>query len=246
MSRFPPTFCVMLEFLFPRRCMICEKPGVGLCGGCVTRLEQPRDSVPPTGVDSMHGVCSYEGAGRELVLAMKRGNRRDGVPLLGASLAEAISNDFPSTSPDRTQQRRRSRAEGSPNRLDPRRPLVAGVTWAPTTSQRRRHRGYDQSQLLATAVARGLGLRARCCLKRTGTAQMGLDVAHRRKNPTFSPIVSLAPRSCNGAPSIWVLVDDVVTTGATMSAAAEVLRAAGAESIIGATIAITPTPRFLR
>jgi predicted amidophosphoribosyltransferase len=191
------------------------------------------------GLDCLYGICAYEGAGRELVLALKRGNRRDGVPLLGASLAEAISNDFPGTLTYSTQESGRSGAGATLGIVDPRGPLVAGVTWAPTTSQRRRYRGYDQSQLLATAVARGLGLRARCCLKRTGVAQMGLDVAHRRRNATFSPTASLAPRTRNVPPAIWVLVDDVVTTGATMSAAAGVLRASGAGSVIGAAIAIT-------
>jgi predicted amidophosphoribosyltransferase len=229
----------MLDLLFPRHCMLCEKPCDGLCGICVTRLEQPCASNPPEGLDRMYGICAYEGAGRELVLALKRGNRRDGVPLLGASLAEAISNDLPSAPDDSMQQCSLSDTREPLGTARAQAPLVAGVTWAPTTSRRRRHRGYDQSQLLAAAVARGLQVRARRCLRRTGAAQMGLDVADRRRNPTFSPTVSLAHTPRVGIPSTWVLVDDVVTTGATMSAAAEVLRAAGADSVIGATIAIT-------
>jgi predicted amidophosphoribosyltransferase len=229
----------MLDLLFPRRCMLCEKPGDGLCGGCVSRLEQPCASNPPVGLDQLHGICAYEGAGRELVLALKRGNRRDGVPLLGAALAEAISRDLPITLCNSMQECAQFGVGEAVGTTRSQGPLVSGVTWAPTTSQRRRHRGYDQSQLLAAAVARGLQVRARRCLRRTGAAQMGLDVADRRRNPAFSSTVSLADTLRDGFPSTWVLVDDVVTTGATMSAAAEALRVAGADSVIGAAIAIT-------
>lgn len=238
----------MLDLLFPPSCMLCDEPGCGLCGACVQRLEPPCSIDPPAGIDSLHAICAYEGAGRRLVLALKRGNRRDGVPLLGTALAEAIAVELVGAAghaaDDQGYGDRPSAARDLVVTTRTPGPPLSGVTWAPTTPRRRRHRGYDQSQLLAAVVARATGLRARRCLRRTSDAQMGLDVAHRRANPTFGAAGSAEVRP-ERTPSralhgTWVLVDDVVTTGATMSAAATALRGAGAASVIGAAIAITP------
>ena len=100
---------------------------------------------------------------------------------------------------------------------------VAVVTWVPTTAARRRRRGFDQAELLARALARRLRLPCRRLLHRQeGPAQTGLHLALRRAGPTFLPVGRL--RAGLGV----LLVDDVVTTGATVSAAARALRAAGA------------------
>jgi predicted amidophosphoribosyltransferase len=95
------------------------------------------------------------------------------------------------------------------------------VTWAPTTSARRRERGFDQAQLLARAVARHLNRPCRRLLtRRNGPAQTGRDEAGRRAGPAFG-----AKRQ---TPARVLLIDDIVTTGATVSAAARALRQSGA------------------
>ncbi|HEX8771251.1 MAG TPA: phosphoribosyltransferase family protein, partial [Acidimicrobiales bacterium] len=96
------------------------------------------------------------------------------------------------------------------------------MTWAPTTGARRRERGFDQAELLARAVARRLGLPCRRLLRRRpGPAQTGRDREGRQSGPAFTT------RRVTG-PARVLLVDDIVTTGATVSAAARALRAAGA------------------
>lgn len=106
------------------------------------------------------------------------------------------------------------------------------VTWAPTTPRRRRARGYDQSELLARVVARRLERRCRRLLRRPdGPAQTGRSAADRWAGPAFSA------RSVSGA---VLLLDDVVTTGATVAAATQALRVAGASRVMVLALARTP------
>lgn len=98
------------------------------------------------------------------------------------------------------------------------------VTWAPTGAGRARTRGFDQAELLAGAVARRCGLPCRRLLRRApGPPQAGRSAAERRTAPVFRAL----PR----APSDVLVVDDVLTTGATLTAAARALRAAGATRV---------------
>jgi predicted amidophosphoribosyltransferase len=109
----------------------------------------------------------------------------------------------------------------------------AVVTWAPTATDRSRRRGFDQAELLARAVAaRWRRPCLRLLARRRGPAQTGRDALARRMPAGF-----VARRH---APSHVVIVDDVMTTGATLSAAAAVLRTAGAERIVAVTAARTP------
>lgn len=106
------------------------------------------------------------------------------------------------------------------------------VTWAPTSDRRRRDRGYDQAELLARAVAGSLQLPCRKLLVRApGRSQTGLGRAERQHGPQF--------RSSAGVAERILLVDDVRTTGSTLSVAGDVLTEAGATSVAGLTLAVT-------
>ena len=111
------------------------------------------------------------------------------------------------------------------------------VTWAPTSPARRRERGFDQAELLARAVARRIGVAPRRLLvRRSGGPQTGRGAAERHADVTrFLPTRRPAP------PSV-LLVDDVVTTGATMRSAAGALHVGGARRVVGLVAAATPPP----
>src|SRR5262245_17096147 len=114
------------------------------------------------------------------------------------------------------------------------------VTWAPTGARRRRRRGFDQAELLAAAVARRWRVPCRRLLGRApGPAQTGLTLAARRQGPSFVPARPHVPVPV-------VIVDDVVTTGSTLTAAAWALRAAGAPWIGALTAARTPRINAVR
>jgi ComF family protein len=107
------------------------------------------------------------------------------------------------------------------------------VTWAPTSAARRRERGFDQARLLARAVARRLHRPCRSLLARTpGPPQTGRSKHERVAGPNFT--------ATRKAPGRVLVVDDVVTTGATMIAAARALKVAGAHRVQAAAAARTP------
>lgn len=110
------------------------------------------------------------------------------------------------------------------------------VTWVPTTARRRRTRGFDHAELLARRVARMSGRRAVATLDRLDDrAQTDRLGAVRRDGPR------LAVRAPAGLAGLRILVvDDVATTGASLTSAARALRSAGAVEVVAATFARTP------
>ncbi len=108
------------------------------------------------------------------------------------------------------------------------------VTWAPTGSARRQRRGFDQAELVARCLSRELKVPCRRLLhRRHGAAQTGRSRRERLFGPVFVARPSRRPRRV-------LLVDDVVTTGATLHAAAHALRLAGADHVVLAAVAATP------
>ena len=109
------------------------------------------------------------------------------------------------------------------------------VTWAPTSASRRRERGFDQGELIARTVGRQLGLPVRRLLdRRDHDRQTGRSRAQRLSGPSFA--------ARPGIDGVGVLViDDVVTTGATLGQARSALEQAGAR-VCCAAVAATPAP----
>jgi ComF family protein len=126
-------------------------------------------------------------------------------------------------------------------------PLIIPVPLHPS---RRRERGFNQSELLAAGLVRALARQsggaapqvAKDCLrrKRATPPQTGLSVAARRENLRGAFEV-VNPDDVRGREI--VLVDDVMTTGATLSACARALKRAGAARVMGLTMA-RATPQF--
>jgi predicted amidophosphoribosyltransferase len=196
----------LTDVVFPATCAGCGASGAVVCDGCADGIAAAPTLGVPAGVDGLWVGFGYEGVVREVVARVKYRNARAAVDWLAAAMAHA---------------------------LPPGRPRDV-VTWAPTTRDHRRARGFDHAELLARAVGRRTATPVRSLLTRgPGLAQTGRDRAARRHGPRFG-----ARRDLTGQQIL--LVDDVVTTGATLTAAAAALRRAGARTVDGLAAARTP------
>ena len=111
------------------------------------------------------------------------------------------------------------------------------IRWAPLSKQRRRERGFDQAELLAREVGRLLDIPALPLLekKRHTAPQSELEESSARRANAQGAYALLPGAGLTG--KRVVLVDDVVTSGATLSACAALLRQAGAEGVYCLTLA---------
>ncbi len=189
-----------------------------MCGAC-------RNDEPP--FDAARSFGLYAGKLRQAVLRLKFG----GDDRLGVRLGELLASTW----------------DALPAAVEAGPPLVVPI---PLHAARRRERGFNQSAMLAKGLAQALGKRragkvppnAGACLrrKRSTIPQTGLSVAARRENLRGAFEVA-RPEAVRGR--CIVLVDDVMTTGATLSAAARALKRAGAARVMGLTLA-RATPQF--
>lgn len=111
------------------------------------------------------------------------------------------------------------------------------ISWIPLSKKRLRQRGYDQARLLAEEIAAKTGLPCRQLLqkvKNNSAQSLTRDAKQRREN--VAGVYALDDGADASGLRI-LLVDDVVTTGATISEAARILRKAGAKSVFGVTLA---------
>jgi competence protein ComFC len=204
----------LLTVLLPGRCPGCGRRAEPVCDRCLAGMRAAPNAASPPGIVWSTAVFAYEGVARELVARVKYRNERIAVRWLGARLAERCAH--------------------APFAIDT-------VTWVPASAQRRAERGVDHGALLARVVATELGLDARRLLTRDdGPPQTGRPAAERRSGPILREAGAVA-RMCVAGKNVLV-VDDVVTTGATLQAAARVLRSLGAREVLAATVARTPRP----
>ncbi|MEY2966126.1 MAG: hypothetical protein RLY50_176 [Actinomycetota bacterium] len=175
--------------------------------------------VAPTGLFvpvTFAAAGRYDGDLRETVRELKYGGKTLAAKMLAEMLSEMLVDPACECLAGRT-------ANGhSPS-----------VTWAPTSDARRRSRGYDQAELIARHFAALTGLRHRRLLRRISRGhQTGSTRKERLDGPSF---VARAVRT-----QTVVVVDDVMTTGATLHAAARALVVAGATEVVCLAVAHTP------
>ena len=216
----------MLGLLLPQRCLVCGDGGTLLCAGCreaLPRLEPPLCEL--CGAPTAWPVrrCR-ECAGRRIGFA----SARAAVPY-GEAVRRLVAGW--------KERGLRGLALPAAGLVAARvaRPEAAVLTFVPPDRARRRDRGHHPAERLARALASEWGLPCEPLLVRTrdGRRQRGLSLPERRRN-VAGAFSAPAP-----VPDTVLLVDDVYTTGATVSAAASALRAAGAGRVDVVTFART-------
>lgn len=206
----------LMELLFPPKCVLCRKllksGEIDLCREC--RADAPEYAGKKINIrflDSFAAVWYYEGNVRRSLLRFKFYNARSYGVSYGRILAMRLQREYP---------------DG-----------FDMLTWVPVSRLRKLRRGYDQVELLAKAVGRELGLSPVPTLKkiRNNRPQSRLkDPASRRAN------VLGAYRLLEGAAvkgQRVLLLDDILTTGATAGECARVLLSAGAKEVHCAAVA---------
>jgi predicted amidophosphoribosyltransferase len=215
----------VLDLLLPRRCLVCGGAGVHLCAVCrdgLLRLRPPlceRCGAPTAWPVARCRECS----GRRLGFATARaavpyddGVRRlvgawkeRGLRRLAAEAASLVAECVPA-------------------------PPAEVVTFVPADRRRSGERGHHPAERLASALAERWRLPFEPLLVRAGESQRqrGLTLVERRRN--VAGAFSALPVS-----DTVLLVDDVYTSGATVSSAASALRSAGARAVYVVTFART-------
>lgn len=227
-----------LGLLYPKRCPFCDEVlgQLAACPDCEAAERALRRSVPRLAGDEhlLAGLAGgaaayrYEGAVRQAVLRMKSGARACYGPQLGAAMAEQLFGC------------RRKDGEW-PAAAGTRPPAALEYDCViPVPSSGRRP--YNPPGLLAKelAAALGLPLAADALYKTHQTPQQkSLDRAGRLCSLTGAFAVRPGRLAEN---SRVLLVDDVVTTGATLTACAAALHKAGAAEVFAVCLAATPPP----
>ena len=114
------------------------------------------------------------------------------------------------------------------------------VTWIPVSKKRLRERGFDQSFYLARGICNIWQVPVERTLRKTvhNPAQSGLDSVEERRSNVLGVYEALPEAELAGRR--FLLVDDILTTGAPMAEARRVLLEAGAVQVVCLTLAATP------
>ena len=207
----------ILRLLFPPKCILCGKlladAETDLCRSC--RMDSPechKNNLTFSFLDSWAAVWYYDGYIRKSLHRYKFGRARHYAYGYGRLLAMKLLTEYP---------------EG-----------FDVLTWVPVSRVRKFTRGYDQVELLAEAVGRELGMEPVRTLRklRNNPAQSGIDRIEKRRANVLGVYRIENPDLVKGKRVL--LLDDIITTGATAGEAARVLLTAGAGEVHCGCIAV--------
>ncbi len=209
---------VLLDLLFPPKCMFCgkimETSDFPACDSCLlSELPEAEEPLPEVQFfEKCTAVFRYKEPVSDAIIRFKFQGMSSYADAFGGWLSASVRD-----------------------RLDGRYDLIS---WVPCSRRRIWTRGYDQAKLLAEALSRELGTEAVQTLKKirhNPRQSRTADPARRRAN-VLGVYEAVHPEKFRGKRIL--LVDDVLTTGATLSECGKTLRIAGAEELVCAVVAV--------
>lgn len=210
-------FDVIAKYLFPPKCVFCRRvlEDDGVCDKCAASLPYRRpcevsDSI--MFVDKAFSCFHYEADVKSAVIRYKFGGLEKYSVDFSKYIEECIKENI----------------DGEYDIL----------SWVPLSKKRLKSRGYDQARILAEEVAERLGIRAtRTLIKSRDTAPQSRQSDAAKRTANVLGAYEMASVDITGKRVL--LIDDVLTTGSTLSECARVLKTAGASKVIVVTLAKT-------
>ncbi len=212
---------LLLNLIFPPRCPFCNSPvdraPSAPCPKCRQAdfwLEGAQVVTPGTAF--LRCVCAgwYRGALRESMRRFKFQDHPDYAKAYGPVLARIIRDYLPGS--------------------------YDLITWVPVSPATLKERGYDQARLLAEETAKALSTQAVPLLAKTGKNKAQSSLAQGSQRWKNVAGVYSVPDPAAVAGQRILLIDDILTTGATLEEAARTLRRAGATQVVAAAFCRTP------
>ncbi|MFJ9814271.1 ComF family protein [Streptomyces sp. NPDC101151] len=224
----------LTDLVLPAECAGCGAPRTELCPRCRTALggAAPRRVRPvpePPGLPVVHAAAAYAGEVRALLLAHKERGALALAGALGAALAEAVRAGLGPAGPDDVVTARRGPDGAAEGRQGPRTVLLVPVPSARWAVRARGHDPVRRMALTAAGELRRTGTPARVAAvlrqRRAVADQAGLDARQRLENLAGALEVREGGARLLTAGRV-VIVDDLITTGASLAEAARALREA--------------------
>ncbi len=210
-------FNFFIKLLIPPKCAFCGEFLVGneskICRKCARDLSYIRGSEECFKVDFADAACSalwYEGRARQGVRYLKFYGRNSSVDVYSEYIVAAIRKNIPQD--------------------------ADVVTWVPTPYIRKRGRGYDHAELLAKSVAHSLGIPAKMLLDSAPFARPQADAKGYKERKARVIGRFHLKRNADVSGKKVLLVDDIITTGATVGECAKILKRGGASRVYAVSL----------
>ncbi len=208
---------LVISWLYPNICPCCEKYidyNAAFCDECSIEIKPYDGSYVIKYADKFIAACFYEGIVESAVLRFKKTDCGNSYYAFAYRIAEVL------------------REKGLSSATD----LIVPI---PLTKKKLSERGYNQTELMAKELRFMLNVPYENVLvKKSDTVeQKSLSASQRREN--LRGVFTVSPKAADIAGKRILLIDDVCTTGSTLSEASEVLKEAGAKTVIAAAFAKT-------